>query len=112
MDDDEMYVMDAGEIELERRFDAFARARLSPDSAGKARVRARVMREARLHHDAARIALHMAPAIEARRRTSVRRAAVPLLAATVWLGIAVGSIAAAQAGGSRRRPFRRPGPPA
>ena len=99
MDDDEMYVMDAGEIELERRFDAFARARLSPDPAATARIRARVMREARLHHDAARIALHMAPAIEARHRSSVRRLGVPLLAATVWLGIAAGSIAAAQAGG-------------
>jgi hypothetical protein len=99
MDDDEMYVMDAGEIELERRFDAFARARLSPDSAARARVRARVLREAALHHEAARIALHMAPAIEARHRSSVRRLGVPLLAASVWLGIAAGSIAAAQAGG-------------
>ena len=99
MDDDEMYVMDAGEIELERRFDAFARARLSPDPAARARIRARVMREARLQHDAARIALHMAPAIEARHRSSMRRLGVPLLAATVWLGIAAGSIAAAQAGG-------------
>jgi len=99
MDDDEMYVMDAGEIELERRFDAFAHTRLSPDPAARARVRARVMREARLHHDAARIALHMAPAIEARHRSSARRLGVPLLAASVWLGIAAGSIAAAQAGG-------------
>ena len=99
MDNDEMYVMDAGEIELERRFDAFARARLSPDSAARARNRARVMREAQLHHDAARIALHMAPAIEARHRSALRRVGVPLLAATVWLGIAAGSIAAAQAGG-------------
>ena len=41
----------------------------------------------------------MAPAIEARHRSSVRRLGVPLLAATVWLGIAAGSIAAAQAGG-------------
>jgi hypothetical protein len=57
------------------------------------------MREAHLHHDAARIALHMAPAIEARHRPALRRVGVPLLAATVWLGIAAGSIAAAQAGG-------------
>lgn len=97
--DDEMYVMDAGEIEVERRLEVFARSRLSPDTATRARVRARVMREARLQHDAARIALHMAPAIEARRRSLGRRVGLPLLAATVWLGIAVGSIAAAQAGG-------------
>jgi hypothetical protein len=97
--DDEMYAMDAGDIELERRLDAFARARLGPDTATRARVRARVMREARLHHEAARIALHMTPAIEAHRGSPLRRLGVPLLAASVWLGIAVGSIAAAQAGG-------------
>jgi hypothetical protein len=32
MDDDEMYVMDAGEIELDRRFDAFARTPAQPGS--------------------------------------------------------------------------------
>ena len=40
------------------------------------------IREAGLHHDAARIAVHMAPAIDARHRSSVRRLGVPLLAAT------------------------------
>jgi hypothetical protein len=97
--DDDMQAMDAGDLELERRFDSFARARLSPDPAATARIRARVMREARLHQEAARIALHMAPAMVATQRRTFRRLAMPFLAATVWLGIAVGSIAAAQAGG-------------
>jgi hypothetical protein len=97
--DDGMQALNAGDFELERRFDAYARARLSPDPQATARIRARLMREARLQHDAARIAAHMAPAIAARRRTPFRRLAVPLLAAAVWLAIAVGSIAASQAGG-------------
>ena len=94
-----MQAIDAGDLELERRFDSFARARLSPDPRATARIRARVMREARLHQEAARIALHMAPTVAASHRLAVRRLAMPFLAAAVWLGIAVGSIAAAQAGG-------------
>jgi len=97
--DDEMQAMDAGGLELERRLDAFARARLSPDPQASARIRARVMREARLHGEAARIAAHIGPAIEIRHRSPVRRLAMPFLAAAVWLSIAVGTIAAAQAGG-------------
>jgi hypothetical protein len=42
----------------------------------------------------------MTPAMEARHRSSMRRLGVPLLAASVWLGIAVGSIA----GSAGRRP--------
>lgn len=94
-----MQAIDAGDLELERRFDSFARARLSPDPRATARIRARVMREARLHQEAARIAMHMAPTVAASQRLAVRRLAMPFLAAAVWLGIAVGSIAAAQAGG-------------
>jgi len=97
--DEDMQAIDAGNLELERRFDSFARARLSPDPRATARIRARVMREARLHQDAARIALHMAPTVAASQRLAVRRLAMPFLAAAVWLSIAVGSIAAAQAGG-------------
>jgi hypothetical protein len=97
--DEDMQAIDAGNLELERRFDSFARARLSPDPRATARIRARVMREARLHQDAARIALHIAPTVAASQRLAVRRLAMPFLAAAVWLGIAVGSIAAAQAGG-------------
>jgi hypothetical protein len=97
--DEDMQAIDAGDLELERRFESFARARLSPDPRATARIRARVMREARLHQEAARIALHMAPTLAASQRLAVRRLAMPFLAAVVWLGIAVGSIAAAQAGG-------------
>ena len=94
-----MQAIDAGDLELERRFGSYARARLSPDPRSTARIRARVMREVRLQHEAARIAVHVAPAIAANQRSTYRRIAMPFLAATVWLGIAVGTMSAAQAGG-------------
>jgi uncharacterized membrane protein YgcG len=97
--DDEMHATDAGTIELGRRLDAYALARLTPDPQATARTRARVLREARLSFDAARIAVHVAPAIAASNRTMRRRLVMPFLAAAVWLSIAVGSISAAQAGG-------------
>jgi uncharacterized membrane protein YgcG len=97
--DDDMQAMDAGTIELGRRLDAFARARLSPDPRRTARTRARVLREARLSFEAARIAVHVAPAIAASNRSMRSRLVMPFLAAALWLGIAVGSISAAQAGG-------------
>jgi hypothetical protein len=100
MDDDVMHAMDIQDLEMERRLGAFAAARLSPDPRAVARTRARVMREARLQVEAARIAAHVAPAMAvAARRPLARRVAMPLLAASLWLGIAVGSISAAQAGG-------------
>lgn len=97
--DEDMLAIDAGDIELERRFDSYARARLSPDPRATARVRARVMREARLQLEAARIAAYVAPAVRASRVSAVRRLAMPLLAAGLWLAIAVGTLAASQAGG-------------
>ena len=97
--DEEMQAIEIRDPELERRFDAFARLRLSPDAGAVARIRARVMREARLQHEAARIAAYVAPAVEARRRSVFRRAVMPLLAAAVWTAVAVGTIAAAQPGG-------------
>ncbi|HET9614288.1 MAG TPA: hypothetical protein VFP22_05720, partial [Candidatus Limnocylindrales bacterium] len=97
--DDDMQAYGAADIELERRLEAYGRARLSPDSAATARTRARVMREARLQHEASRIAAYVGPAL-AQRRSPLRRAAMPFLAACVWLGIAVGTIAAAQPGGA------------
>jgi hypothetical protein len=97
--DEHMQAMNAGDLELERRFEAYAGARLSPDPAAVARIRSRVMREARFHHEAARIVAHMAPAIEARHRPAWRRLGTPLLAAGLWLAIGVGTIAAAHAGG-------------
>src|SRR3954447_7202155 len=97
--DEDMQAMNAGDLELEHRFDSYARARLSPNPHAAARIRSHVMREARLDHEAARIAAHMAPAMTHRPRSRFRRLAMPGLAAAIWLGIAVGSIAAAHAGG-------------
>lgn len=94
-----MQALEVTDFEIERRLDAFARARLSPDPQATARARARIMREARLQFDAARIATHIAPVAHASRRSPLRRVAMPLLAASLWLGIAVGSISAAQPGG-------------
>ncbi|GAC1669048.1 MAG: hypothetical protein NVS9B8_11690 [Candidatus Limnocylindrales bacterium] len=95
-----MQAIEVRDDEMERRLGAYARARLSPDPRAIARVRARIMREARLQFEASRIAVHIAPAvIRQTHRSLFRRVAMPLLAASVWLGIAVGSISASQAGG-------------
>jgi hypothetical protein len=99
MDDDEMQALDIRDFEIERRLEAFARARLSPDPAGVARTRARVMREARLQFEAARTATIAPPVVLGAGRPLARRIAVPLLAASLWAGVVVGSVAAAQAGG-------------
>jgi hypothetical protein len=97
--DDDMQATDAGTIELGHRLDAYARARLSPDPRATARTRARVMREARLTYEAARIAAHVVPAMTASGRSIRRRLLMPSLAAALWLGIAAGTMAAGQAGG-------------
>ena len=95
-----MQAMEVTDREIERRLEAFARARLSPDREIVARTRARVMREARLQFEASRIAVHLAPPVVLTSHRSIaRRLAMPILAASVWLGIAVGSISAATAGG-------------
>ena len=95
-----MQAIEVRDREIERRLDAYARARLRPDPKAVARTRARVMREARLHFEAARIAAHMMPSMaHVPRGSTTRRVAVPLLAAGLLLGIAAGSISAAQAGG-------------
>ena len=95
-----MQAMEVTDREIERRLEAFARARLSPDREIVARTRARVMREARLQFEASRIAVHLAPPVVLTPHRSIaRRLAMPILAASVWLGIAVGSISAATAGG-------------
>jgi hypothetical protein len=98
--DDDMQAMEVRDREIERRLEAFARARLSPDPLAVARARARVMREARLQFEAARVAAHLAPSVATvPHRSTARRVAMPLLAASVWLAITVGSISAASAGG-------------
>jgi hypothetical protein len=98
--DDDMQAVDVRDREIERRLESYARARLTPDPRAVARARARVMREARLQFEASRIAAHMAPVVPlATRRSTARRLMMPFLAASLWLGIAVGSISAAQPGG-------------
>ena len=95
-----MQAMEVRDREIELRLEAFARARLSPDREAVARTRARVMREARLQLEAARIAGNMAPPTAlAAHRPIARRLAMPILAASLWLALAVGSISASTAGG-------------
>jgi len=98
--DDDMQAMEVQDREIEFRLEAYARARLSPDPQAIVRSRARIMREARLQFEAAQIAARPAPPAVARpRRPLFGRVALSLLAASVWLGVAVGSIFAAQPGG-------------
>jgi hypothetical protein len=98
--DDDMQAMDVRDRDIERRLESYARARLTPDPQAVARARARVMREARLQFEASRIAVHIAPAVLlTTHRSTARRVMMPFLAASLWLGIAVGSISAAQPGG-------------
>lgn len=93
----------SGDLDMERRLEAYAAVRLSPSSLAAARMRARVMREARLsiaaaEQSSARVAAIVE--IQARRRAGlIRRGAGVLLAACLSLGVAGGAMAAAQAGG-------------
>ena len=90
------------ELEIERRFEAFARSRLSPTAQATARMRARVMREARLAIAAQTQTLPAVTSIErhsVRRRTVARRGVGLLLAAGLATGMAGGAMAASQAGG-------------
>jgi hypothetical protein len=85
--DDDMQASIGAELEVGRRLDDYARARLTPGDAAKARSRARVMREARLA-----FAGQAAAAI-------ARRGVALLLAATLSLGVVGGALAASTAGG-------------
>ena len=94
------------ELEVGRRLDDYARARLTPSDAAKARSRARVMREARLAFAgqanaamAAIAARELARERTSARRRSARRGVALLLAATLSLGIVGGAMAASVPGG-------------
>ena len=93
----------SGDLDMERRLEAYAAVRLSPSALAAARMRARVMREARLSFAAAeQSSARVASLVEihARRRAGLlRRGAGVLLAACLSLGVAGGAMAAAQAGG-------------
>jgi hypothetical protein len=97
--DEDMQAIDVADFEIERRLDSYARARLNPDPQTVARIRARVMREARLQLEPRALLSPPAAMSTARAWRIRRRAAMPLLAASVWLGVSAGSIFAAQPGG-------------
>jgi hypothetical protein len=101
--DDQMQASIGADLEVERRLDDFARARLTPGADSKARSRARVMREARLAFadwDAQRAAAsENLRARAASRRTAIRRGAGLLLAAGLSLVVVGGALAASGAGG-------------
>lgn len=92
-----MDALSAGDLDLERRLESFALARLSPSRVATARIRARVMRETRLELEVGR-SLALA-AVTPPRRPAIRRFAMPVLAAGLWLAIGVGTMFAAQPGG-------------
>jgi cell division septation protein DedD len=100
--DDPMQASFGGDLEIEQRLDAYARVRLSPTERASARMRARVMREARLAMAAAST-VSVTSSIDlarARRRDGLmRRGAGLLLAAGLSLAVAGGAMAAGQAGG-------------
>jgi hypothetical protein len=97
---------DQEQDELARRLEAYADARLSPALSATTRMRANVMaaahRQAALQRaDADRLAAAAIAAEQAdrTRRSAWRRPLTALLAAGLTLGVGVGSVAAAQAGG-------------
>lgn len=104
--DDTMLELTAGNQMLRRRLDAYADARLSPDAAATARMRARVMAAA--HRQAALTSAGAGLTVlsgrpEPRRRIArhpITRAAGVVLSAALGLTLAVGTALAADAGGA------------
>jgi hypothetical protein len=108
---DERYELDRGAVEVIRRLEAYADARLDPSVAATTRMRAAVMAAA--HRQAALIAadgataLALAPAEVAphralghsRRVGAWRRPVAAMLAGTLTLGILAGTALAARPGG-------------
>jgi hypothetical protein len=110
---DEMIDLMAGDARLRRRLEAYAELRLTPDLATSSRIRARVLAVAHRHADLARAdaALTIVPAateraqVQARRRRPRwRRPLVGLLAASLAVGGAAGTVLAAKAGGALYEP--------
>jgi hypothetical protein len=101
--DDQMQASVGAELEVGRRLDDFARARLTPSDGAKARSRARVMREVRLAIADQAAAAVAAAELDRRRatarRTAMRRGGGLLLAATLSLGVVGGALAGSGAGG-------------
>jgi hypothetical protein len=108
MMDESMHQTFAGDVELTRRLEAFAAARLSPDAAAVKRMRSRVMREVRASFET-RLPATLAPVtgsgpvavpIPLRGyRPGLRRTAGLLLAAALSISVIGGSAIAATPGG-------------
>jgi hypothetical protein len=99
---DPMNPRGAGGDELARRLEAYAQARLSPDPASVARIRARVMLQARTQLVAPPVAAatpEPTPIGWGRSARRLRRGAAILLAAALSLGAMGGAAFAAQPGG-------------
>ena len=98
---------DVEDVELAERLEAYAEARLSPSLSATSRMRTQVMaaaarRAALMRADADRAALAAADLASRPRLVRVprwRRPAMALLAASLTLALAVGSVAAARPGG-------------
>jgi hypothetical protein len=100
--DEQMQASIGGDLEIEQRLDAFARVRLSPTERASARMRARIMREARLVMAAPTWTQTTPASIDHARVLRgglARRGAGLLLAAGLTLAVAGGVMAASQAGG-------------
>ena len=100
--DESMQASMGGDLEIEQRLNAFARVRLSPTERASARMRARVMREARLAMATPTWSRTTTPSIDHARVLRgglARRGAGLLLAAGLTLAVAGGAMAASQAGG-------------
>ena len=95
------------DLEIYRRLDAFATARLAPDAAAMARIRTALMGQALAAADARSAALTgpapLAVALPERPVVAFprpkRRAAAAILAACLVVGVGATSVAASQAGG-------------
>jgi hypothetical protein len=105
--DEEFVERRPGDLEVYRRLDAFAQLRLAPDAAAMARIRLVLVAQATSMLDT-RVAVAAAPAEPIRlandrrwgiSRRRIGRAAAALLAATLTLGLIVGTVAASRAGG-------------
>jgi hypothetical protein len=107
MDSQPMDDRDVEDVELAERLQAYARARLSPSESATARMRAHVMAEAQRRARLAQVdsdpAVPVVAASPSRLRIIQghrwRRPIAALLAASLTLALAVGSVAAAQPGG-------------
>ncbi len=104
MDNDEMNDR-ATDDELTRRLEAYAEARLSPETSATTRMRAQVMAAAQrdvepARADAARVsAIGAGTQADRQRRSAWRRPMALLLAAGLTLAVGVSSVAGAQPGG-------------